>query len=244
MPNGADAPAERIDGQDAAEQAEPVQAPAQADDAPEAPEPAGDQVVTQGAGQAADVTAPAGVVDLSEATPEEADAAEAAEEDDLEDEDIRDEGEIAADYLEELLDIADFDGDIDIEVKNGRTYLSIVSEDTADEESELDILVGENGEVLNALQELARLAVLAETGERSRLILDIAGHRARQGSRLVGLVEKAVSEIRETGGPVALEPMGAYERKQIHDLVAEAGLVSESEGEGAGRHVVILAKES
>lgn len=151
-----------------------------------------------------------------------------------------DEGDIAADYLEELLDIGDFDGDIDIEVRGGRTYLSIAAEDNA----ALAPLVGEDGEVLDALQELTRLAVLAETGERSRLILDIAGRRAQQGSRVKASAAKAIERARETGEDVALEPMTPYERKQVHDLVAEAGLTSESAGEGSKRHVIILGSEA
>ncbi len=150
---------------------------------------------------------------------------------------VVDEGEIAADYLEELLDIGDYDGDIDIEIRNGRTYLSIVTE----EKDSLNALVGPKGEVLEALQELTRLAVLAETGERSRLILDIAGFRAERGDRLKKAAEEAIAHVKETGEPVALEPMSPYERKQVHDVIAEAGLTSESEGEGADRHVVVMA---
>jgi spoIIIJ-associated protein len=149
---------------------------------------------------------------------------------------VVDEGEIAADYLEELLDIGDFDGDIDIEIRNGRTYLSIVTE----EQDSLNALVGEHGEVLEALQELTRLAVLAETGERSRLILDIAGFRAHRGDRLKKTAEDAVARARETGELVHLDPMTPYERKQVHDVIAAAGLTSESEGEGPNRHVVVL----
>lgn len=168
---------------------------------------------------------------LDDEAPEAQDAVEFEAE-----EEAVDEGEIAADYLEELLDIGDFDGDIDIEVRNGRTYLSVV----ADEDHALDSLVGQDGEVLDALQELTRLAVLAETGERSRLILDIAGHRAEQGGRLKKLAEKAIAQVKESGESVALDPMSPYERKQVHDVVAEAGLTSESEGEGSKRHVVVL----
>lgn len=152
--------------------------------------------------------------------------------------DIVDEGEVAADYLEELLDIADLDGDIDIEVRGGRTYISIVTEDGA---SDLSNLVGKDGEVLDALQELTRLAVLSATGERSRLVLDIAGHRASRAEKLRELAEKAIAEARETGNPVHLDPMTAYERKLVHDIVADAGFHSESEGEAARRHIVVSA---
>ena len=150
---------------------------------------------------------------------------------------LEEEGEVAADYLEELLDTADLDGDIDIEVRDGRTYLSVVAE--GDAERSLSALVGENGEVVEALQELVRLSVLAATGRRSRLVLDIGGYRRRRTAELQDLAAAAVREARETGERVHLDPLSAYERKIVHDVVAEEGLVSESEGEGAARHIVV-----
>ncbi|WP_431710719.1 protein jag [Glutamicibacter uratoxydans] len=149
---------------------------------------------------------------------------------------VVDEGDVAADYLEELLDIADLDGDIDIEVRGGRTYISIVTEEG---ESDLSLLVGKDGEVLDALQELTRLAVLNATGERSRLVLDIAGHRASRAEKLRQIAEEAIAEAESSGAAVHLEPMSAYERKLVHDIVADAGLHSESEGEAARRHIVV-----
>jgi spoIIIJ-associated protein len=149
-----------------------------------------------------------------------------------------DEGDIAADYLEELLDIVDLDGDIDIEVRGGRTYVSILTEDGGDE---LDDLVGRNGEVLDALQELTRLAVLTATGDRTRLVLDISGHRDRRHGELKRLAEDAIAKVEDRQEDVHLEPMSAYERKIVHDFVADSGLISESEGEGKRRHVVISA---
>ena len=154
---------------------------------------------------------------------------------------FEDEGDIAADYLEELLDIADIDGDIDIEVRNGRTYLSVVTEDGNN--TELTALVGEDGEVLDALQELVRLSVLAATGQRTRLILDIAEHRAGRQKALVDMAESAIARVKETGDEVHLEPLGSYERKLVHDIVAAHGLYSESEGAGLDRHIVIIPAE-
>jgi spoIIIJ-associated protein len=151
---------------------------------------------------------------------------------------LEEEGDIAADYVEELLDISDIDGDIDIEVRNGRTYLSVIAEDGDDR---LRDLVGRDGKGLEALQELVRLAVLSATGNRSRLVLDIAGHRSERAGELEALAQDAVASVRETGEPVHLKPMGAYERKIVHDVIAAAGLVSESEGEGPRRHVVVSA---
>lgn len=143
------------------------------------------------------------------------------------------EGDIAADYLEELLDIADLDGDLDMDVEGDRASVQI---DGAD----LQQLVGRNGEVLEALQELTRLAVYRETGERSRLMLDVGGHRAEQRARLVALAETSIAEVKEKGEALSLEPMSAFERKVVHDAVAAAGLSSESEGAEPKRHVVIL----
>ena len=141
------------------------------------------------------------------------------------------EGDIAADYLEELLDIADLDGDIDTYVEGGRAHVSIVTDNGE--------LVGRDGEVLDALQELARLVVMTESGNRSRLMLDIAGFRDKQRKRLRALAQDAISEVRASGEAVALAPMNPFERKIVHDAVAEAGLVSESEGVEPKRHVVI-----
>ena len=146
---------------------------------------------------------------------------------------LEQEGDIAADYLEELLDIADLDGDLDMDVEGDRASVQIGGAD-------LSQLVGRDGEVLEALQELTRLAVYRETGERSRLMLDIDGHRAAQRTRLVALAEESIAEVKEKGEPLSLEPMSAFERKVVHDAVAVAGLTSESEGAEPKRHVVIL----
>jgi spoIIIJ-associated protein len=150
---------------------------------------------------------------------------------------LEQEGEIAADYLEGLLDIADLDGDIDMDVEGERAAVSIIGEGTS---RELNKLVGRDGEVLEALQELTRLAVHRETGERSRLMLDIAGYRARKRTELTTLGTSAAAEAQETGQPVKLEPMTPFERKVVHDAVAAAGLRSESEGEEPHRRVVVL----
>ena len=144
------------------------------------------------------------------------------------------EGEIAADYLEELLDIADLDGDIDTFIEGGRAHVSIITEG--------DVLVGRDGEVLEALQELARLAVMTETGHRSRLMLDVAGHRDKRRKVLQELAKDAVDEVNDSGEAVRLAPMNPFERKIVHDSVAAAGLISESEGEEPQRRVVVLPK--
>jgi spoIIIJ-associated protein len=142
------------------------------------------------------------------------------------------EGDVAADFLEELLDIADLDGDIDMDVDGDRAAVSIVGGD-------LKHLVGRDGDVLEALQELTRLAVYRETGERSRLMLDVDGYRAARRAELVAVAEEAIERVKADGSAVALEPMTPFERKVVHDAVADAGLVSESEGADATRHVVV-----
>ncbi|GAA4858013.1 protein jag [Kitasatospora sp. NPDC048365] len=147
------------------------------------------------------------------------------------------EGDIAADYLEGLLDIADLDGDIDMDVEGDRALVSIVSEGN---DRTLQRLVGHDGEVLEALQELTRLAVHRETGERSRLMLDVAGFRARKRAELASLGAEAAEQVRKSGEQVKLRPMTPFERKVVHDAVAAAGLRSESEGEEPQRCVVVL----
>src|SRR5581483_8061860 len=143
------------------------------------------------------------------------------------------EGDIAADYLEVLLDIADLDGDIDIDVEGDRAAVSVVGEG-------LDNLIGPGGATLEALQELTRLAVHRETGVRSRLMLDIGGHRARRRTELAELGRVRAQSVRDTGEIVTLEPMTPFERKVVHDAVATVeGVVSESEGEEPERRIVI-----
>lgn len=147
-------------------------------------------------------------------------------------EQLEHEGDVAADFLEELLDIADMDGDIDIDVDGDRATVSIVGGD-------LEHLVGVSGDVLDALQELTRLAVYRETGERSRLMLDVAGFRAARRSELESIGLEAVEKVKATGDAVALDPMTPFERKVVHDVVSGAGLISESEGVDTGRHIVV-----
>jgi spoIIIJ-associated protein len=143
------------------------------------------------------------------------------------------EGDIAADYLEEFLDIADLDGDLDMDVEGDRAAVSIIGD-------HLERIVGDDGQVLEALQELTRLAVYRETGERSRLMLDIGGYRARVRANLVALAQEAIEEVRESGEPVKLSPMTPFERKVVHDAVAAGGLRSESQGVEPTRCVVVL----
>ncbi|KPI26937.1 single-stranded DNA-binding protein [Streptomyces sp. NBC_00080] len=150
---------------------------------------------------------------------------------------LEQEGEIAADYLEGLLDIADLDGDIDMDVEADRASVSIISDAGT---RDLLKLVGRDGEVLEALQELTRLAVHRETGDRSRLMLDIAGYRAQKRAELSELGAKAAADAKNSGEPVKLKPMTPFERKVVHDAVKVAGLRSESEGEEPQRFVVVL----
>ncbi|MEE0971236.1 MAG: R3H domain-containing nucleic acid-binding protein [Bifidobacterium ruminantium] len=151
---------------------------------------------------------------------------------------LNEEADIAADYLEELLDIADYEGDIEMGIRNGRPTVQIV----ADDDTDIKHLIGRNGEVVDALQQLARLAVQQKTGERSRLIVDVDGFLKRKRQRLHDIALDAVDEVRETGEPVDLKPMNSFERKVVHDVVREEGLKSRSHGEEPNRHVTIYLK--
>jgi spoIIIJ-associated protein len=151
--------------------------------------------------------------------------------------DLEEEGEVAADYLEELLDIFDLDGDINIDVRQGRAYLEV----TADEQSNLRLV--SHPDTVEALQELTRIAVQTKTQSFSRLIIDIAGSRQVRLDALTKLVNKAIDKVKDTNAPVALKPMSSYDRKISHDLIAEAGLISQSEGEGKERHIVAKPAE-
>jgi spoIIIJ-associated protein len=146
--------------------------------------------------------------------------------------DLEQEGEIAADYVEALLDIADLDGDIDMDVEGDRALVSVVG-------GTLDELVGDKGEVLDALQELTRLAVQRQTGLRTRMMLDVGGYRARRRKELTAVGQDASDEVKKSGAPKRLTAMTAFERKIVHDAVAAAGLRSESEGEDPHRCVVV-----
>ncbi|MGY1671546.1 Jag family protein [Geodermatophilus sp. SYSU D00710] len=144
------------------------------------------------------------------------------------------EGDVAGDYLERLLDILDVDGDIDLDVEGDRASVAIVG-------GELDDLVGSDGAVLEALQELTRLAVAQSTGVRSRLMLDIGGYRARRRAALTAMAADAAERVAASGQPERLAPMNPFERKVVHDVVAGvAGVRSESEGEEPQRRVVVL----
>lgn len=147
------------------------------------------------------------------------------------------EGEVAADFLEQLLDIADLDGDIDVDVDGERAAVAIVD---SEEGRVSRRLVGSDGKVLDALQELTRLAVQAVTGERSRLMLDVAGYRAERRAAVVVVAQAVIASVKLTNERAALDPMTAFERKVVHDQVLAAGLISESEGVEPQRHVVIL----
>jgi len=147
--------------------------------------------------------------------------------------DLELEGEIAADYIEGLLDVADLDGDIDMDVEGDRAVVSVVG-------ATLDELVGGRGEVLDALQELTRLAVHRQTGGRTRLMLDIGGYRAQRRAELTELGSSIAEEVKRTGEAKALGAMNAFERKIVHDAIAAAGLRSESEGVDPNRRVVVL----
>ncbi|MDD6461137.1 MAG: hypothetical protein PUF51_01470 [Bifidobacteriaceae bacterium] len=151
---------------------------------------------------------------------------------------LNDEADIAADYLEGLLDIVDYEGDIEMGIRNGRPVVQIV----ADDDSDIKHLIGKDGEVVNALQQLTRLAVQQRTGERSRLILDVDGFLTRKRKHIREEVLDAIDEVRETGEPVSLDAMNSFERKIVHDIVREEGLRSRSHGAEPQRYVTIYLK--
>lgn len=177
-----------------------------------------------------DESADDGADDSDEADDQDVDE---AEDEDEEASSLEDEGEIAADYIEGLLDIADLDGDIDMDVEGDRAVVSVVG-------ATLQELVGSDGEVLEALQELTRLAVHRQTGARARLMLDVGGFRERRRTELAEYGRSVADEVKGSGEPKKLRPMSPFERKIIHDAVAEAGLRSESEGEEPNRRVVVF----
>jgi spoIIIJ-associated protein len=174
-------------------------------------------------------------IDITEAAEETtAPAEKTGKSGDLEDRLVA-EGEIAGDYLEEFLDLLDFDGDIDLDVEGDRAIVSI------DGGEDLSKLVGRRGEVLDALQELTRLAVHQKTGDRSRLMLDVANWRRRRREELSALGDKVARRVAETGEREELAPMTPFERKIVHDAVAAVdGVHSESEGVEPSRRVVVL----
>lgn len=148
-------------------------------------------------------------------------------------EQLEEEGDVAADYLEVLLDIADIDGDLALDVRSGRAYVSVENED------EVALALISDPDTVQALQELTRIAVQTKTGRFSRLILDIGGSRDARQSQLEKLVERAIARIEEGASQASLPAMSSYERKLVHDIVADRGFTSESYGEGADRHTVI-----
>ena len=153
---------------------------------------------------------------------------------------LNEEADIAADYLEGLLDIVDYEGDIEMGVRNNRPTVQIVADDATD----IKHLIGRNGEVVDALQQLTRLAVQQKTGERSHLIVDVDGYLKRKRQRLHDIALDAIDEVHETGEPVDLKPMNSFERKIVHDVVREEGMKSRSHGEEPHRYVTVYLKAS
>ena len=149
---------------------------------------------------------------------------------------LEQEGEVAADYIEELLDVCDLDGDLVIVARNGRAYVTVTSTQAS------DLAALSSPDVVAALQELTRIAVANQTGEFSRLILDIGGSREERAKDLAALVDAAIARLEGGAASAALPHMSSYERKLVHDLVSERGYVSASQGEGRDRHTVITGR--
>lgn len=147
------------------------------------------------------------------------------------------EGDIAGDYIERLLDIVDYDGDIDMDVEGDRAVVAVIGDG-------LTALIGPDGATLEALQELTRLTVVQQTGVRSRLMLDIGGYRSQRRQELVAIAKNAAEQVRSLSEPVELEPMNPFERKVVHDAIAAIdGVKSESDGEEPNRFVIVSPAE-
>ncbi len=153
-------------------------------------------------------------------------------------EQLNEEADVAADYLEGLLDIVDYEGDIEMGVRNHRPTVQIV----ADDDTDIKHLIGKDGEVVDALQQLTRLAVQQKIGERSHLIVDVDGFLRRKREHLREQALDVIDEVRETGDPVNMKPMNSFERKIVHDMVREEGLKSRSHGEEPHRYVTVYLK--
>jgi spoIIIJ-associated protein len=180
-----------------------------------------------------DASDPAASADASDSSAEPAAEGDKADNGKADDGDLFRQSEIAADYVEGLLDILDYDGDIDELVSAGRPVVEVVG-------GRLQPLVGQRGATLEALQELTRLAIFRQTGSPSRLLLDVGGYRANRRKELAAVAKNAVEKVKEYGEPVRLEPMSAFERKCVHDVVnALAGVESESEGVEPARRIVV-----
>jgi spoIIIJ-associated protein len=229
-------------GTDADAAAAPASEVRDAGDAAQPGEPAGEVRDAGDAAQPGEPDAPAGAADADadaagddtgEVPGASGDGGEAPDRPERDAADLEQESEIAADYVEGLLDVADLDGDIDMDVEGDRALVSVVG-------ATLQELVGPRGEVLEALQELTRLAVHRQTGERTRIMLDVGGYRARRRTELTALGRDAAEDVSRTGVARRLDAMTPFERKIIHDAVAAAGLRSESEGEEPNRRVVVL----
>lgn len=151
---------------------------------------------------------------------------------------LSEEADIAADYLEGLLDIADYEGDIEMGVRNNRPTVQIV----ADDDTDIKHLIGRNGEVVDALQQLTRLAVQQKTGERSHLIVDVDGFLKRKRQHLRDVALDAIDAVKESGEPMDLKPMNSFERKVVHDVVRDEGLKSRSHGEEPHRYVTVYLR--
>jgi spoIIIJ-associated protein len=155
------------------------------------------------------------------------------------DDHLKIEADLAADYIEGLLDIADIDGDIEIGVNNGRPLVKVVSENA----EALRTLIGDDGEVLLALQELARLSVNEQTNNRTALLIDIDNWRDQRVAELKEVANEAIEQLKSEE-TVDLKSMNSFERKMIHDIISEAGYYSHSEGEGRTRHIVVTREDT
>ncbi|MFB3739511.1 MAG: RNA-binding cell elongation regulator Jag/EloR [Candidatus Velamenicoccus archaeovorus] len=156
---------------------------------------------------------------------------------------VEEQGEVAADFLEGLLERMGIPASIEPGMRDGIMYVDVLGEGPDDED--MGLLIGRHGATLDALQELTRIVVSHRTGERCRVIVDVEDYRKRRRSRLVSRAREMARRVAKTGREEELEPMPPYERKIVHDTVAEVpGAQSSSVGEEPERRVVISRRPS
>ena len=156
----------------------------------------------------------------------------------ISDEDLDDQADVAAEFLEGVLERMGVAADVGSSLEDGTMYVDVVGREEEDED--LGLLIGRHGQTLEALQELARVVVVQRTGLRARIVVDVEEYRRRQRSRLAARAREIARRVARSGREEELEPMNAFDRKVVHDAVAEVeGAQSASRGEGPERHVVV-----
>lgn len=152
------------------------------------------------------------------------------------DADLEEQADAVADFVEELLERMGIDAIAEPTMHRGHVYVDIVD----GPEDDMALLIGRHGQTLDAIQELARTAVGRRLDDRVRVLVDVSDYRKRQEDRLIEGAREVAERVQATGAEEQLDPMNAYQRKLVHDVVAEfEGLESVSEGVDPDRFVVV-----